>query len=203
MARTQGFGSWIASALGALAVMSFSAVGAGACEMSVVGKELWLRGHIVSGDQFKFHDLIDNAGLGRIVAVHLDSPGGDIYSAGEIARQIRTAGLSTVVDASQHRCASSCTIIFVGGVRRIYRNADRVGGLSNGHGFKGLGFHEGAYSGQSGAGSFSSAATSLMVALYQELGVPGAAGLVDNAPPEAIYGLSGPLALKLGIATNR
>jgi len=202
MARTQGLGSKIASVVGALALFASVSISARACEMSIVGKELWLRGHIVSGDQIRFHELIDNAGANRIVAVHLDSPGGDIYSAGEIARQIRTAGLSTVVDASQHMCASSCTIVFIGGVRRIYRNAGRVGGLSNGHGFRGLGFHEAAYSGQSGAGSFSSAATSLMVALYQELGVPSAASLVDHAPPEAIYGLSGPMALKLGIATN-
>lgn len=203
MARILSLGSRIVSALGALVVMSCSGVAARACEMSVVGKDLWLRGHIVSGDQFRFHDLVDGAGPGRILTVHLDSPGGDIYSAGEIARQIRTASLSTVVDASQNMCASSCTIIFAGGVRRIYLHADRVGGLSNGHGFKGLGFHEGAYTGQSGAGSFSSAATSLMVALYQELGVPSAASLVDHAPPEAIYGLSGPMALRLGIATSR
>ena len=169
--------------------------------MSVDGESLWLRGHISAGDQHRFHDLIESAGAGRILAVHLDSPGGDIYSAGEIARQIRTAGLSTVVDAAQHVCASSCTIIFAGGVKRIYLNAERVGGLSSGSGFKGLGFHEAAYTGQTGPGSFSGEATALMVALYQELGVPGAAGLVGHAPPYAIYGLSGPMALKLGIAT--
>jgi hypothetical protein len=177
--------------------------GAQACEMSLAGNALWLRGHIDAGDQLKFHDLIDSAGAGRVSAVHLDSPGGDIYSAGEIARQIRTAGLNTVVDASQHVCASSCTIIFVGGIRRIYLNADRVGGLSSGRGFRGLGFHEAAYPGQHGAGNYSGAATALMISLYHELGVPSAANLVDYAPPEAIYGLSAEKALRLGIATNR
>ena len=203
MPRLQSLGWGIVRALGALAVISCCGVGAKACEMSVAGKALWLRGHIVSGDQIKFHELIDSAGPGRIVSVHLDSPGGDIYSAGEIARQIRTAGLVTVVDASQHMCASSCTIIFVGGVKRIYLHADHVGGLSMGRGFKGLGFHEGAFAGSSGPGSFSGEATALMVALYQELGVPSAAELVNNAPPQAIYGLSGMMALRLGIATNR
>jgi hypothetical protein len=191
----------MANAVGVIAIVSLCGVGARACEMSVAGKALWLRGHIDAGDQLKFRDLIDSAGAGRISAVHLDSPGGDIYSAGEIARQIRTAGLSTVVDASQHLCASSCTIIFVGGVRRIYLNAGRVGGLSDGRGFRGLGFHEGAYPGQ--YGSYSGAATALMVSLYQELGVPSAADLVDRASPEAIYGLSGAMALRLGIATGR
>lgn len=201
MAGIQVLGSAFANALGALAMLLFSGAGVHACEMSIAGKELWLRGHIVSGDEIKFHELIDNVRPGRITAVHLDSPGGDIYSAGEIARQIRTAGLSTVVDASRHMCASSCTIIFAGGVKRIYLHAERVGGLSSGRGFKGLGFHEGAYSGS--GGSVSGEATGLMVALYQELGVPNAADLVDHAPPNAIYGLSGPMALQLGIATTR
>ena len=203
MRRFQSLWSTIAKAAGALATVSLCAFGAQACEISLAGKALWLRGHIDAGDQLKFRDLIDSAGVGRVSAVHLDSPGGDIYSAGEIARQIRTAGLSTVVDASQHKCASSCTIIFVGGVRRVYLNANRVGGLSDGRGFKGLGFHEGALAGQFGVDSYSGAATALMISLYQELGVPGAANLVDRASPEAIYGLSGPMAVRLGIATSR
>jgi hypothetical protein len=203
MRRFQSLWSTIAKAAGALATVSLCGFGAQACEISLAGKALWLRGHIDAGDQLKFRDLIDSAGVGRVSAVHLDSPGGDIYSAGEIARQIRTAGLSTVVDASQHKCASSCTIIFVGGVRRVYLNANRVGGLSDGRGFKGLGFHEGALAGQFGVDSYSGAATALMISLYQELGVPGAANLVDRASPEAIYGLSGPMAMRLGIATSR
>ena len=203
MRRFQSLWSTIAKAAGALATVSLCGFGAQACEISLAGKALWLRGHIDAGDQLKFRDLIDSAGVGRVSAVHLDSPGGDIYSAGEIARQIRTAGLSTVVDASQHKCASSCTIIFVGGVRRVYLNANRVGGLSDGRGFKGLGFHEGALAGQFGVDSYSGAATALMISLYQELGVPGAANLVERASPEAIYGLSGPMAMRLGIATSR
>jgi hypothetical protein len=198
MRRFQSLCSTIAKAVGALALVCLCGFRAEACEMSLAGKDLWLRGRIDAGDQLKFHDFIDSAGAGRVSAVHLDSRGGDVYSAGEIARQIRTAGLSTVVDASQHVCASSCTIIFVGGVRRVYLNADRVGGLSGGRGFKGLGFHEGAL-----ADSYSAAATALMISLYQELGVPSAANLVDRASPEAIYGLSGAMAMKLGIATSR
>jgi len=203
MRRFQSLRSTMANAVGAIAIVSFCGFGAQACEMSVAGKALWVRGRIDAGDQLKFHDLIHGAGAGRVSAVYLDSPGGDIYSAGEIARQIRTAGLSTVVDASQHVCASSCTIIFVGGVRRVYLNADRVGGLSDGRGFKGLGFHEGALTGQYGVDSYSGAATALMISLYQELGVPSAADLVDRASPDAIYGLSGAMALRLGIATSR
>ena len=187
----------------ALSLFTLARVDAHGSEISLAGKSIWLTGHILSGDQYKFRDVIEHAGAGHVAAVYLDSPGGDIYSAGEIARQIRSAGLSTVVDASRHRCASSCTIIFVGGVRRFYRNAESVGGISAGRGFRGLGFHEGAVSGQSGPGSFSGMATGLMVALYHELGVPNAATLVDYAPPEAIYGLSGAMAMKLGIATDR
>ena len=203
MRRFQSLGLTIAKAVGALAIASLCGSGAQACQMSLAGKALWLRGHIDAGDQLRFRDLIDSAGAGGVSTVHLDSRGGDIYSAGEIARQIRIAGLSTVVDASQHVCASSCTIIFVGGVRRVYLNADRVGGLSDGRGFRGLGFHEGALTGQYGPDTYSGAATALMISLYQELGVPGAANLVDRASPEAIYGLSGAMAMRLGIATSR
>jgi len=189
------------SSVAALAVVSLCSWDSQASEMSVAGKSIWLRGHIVAGDQDRFRDLIASAR--SISTVHLDSPGGDIYSAGEIARQIRLAGLSTVVDASRQVCASSCTIIFVGGVKRIYLNADRVGGLSTGRGFKGLGFHEATYPGQSGTGNVSSAATALMISLYGELGVPAAGGLVAQAPPQLIYGVSAETALKLGIATSR
>ena len=202
MARLKGLCSKIAKAIGALAIASLFGFGAQACEMSLTGSVLWLRGHIDVGDQFKFHDLIDSASASRVLDVYLDSPGGDIHSAGEIARQIRAAGLNTVVDASQQVCASSCTIVFAGGIRRIYLNADRVGGLSDGRGFRGLGFHQGALSGQYGPESYSGAATALMISLYQQLGVPSAANLVEYAPPQAIYGISGATALRLGIATN-
>jgi len=203
MARLQGLRPKIVNAIGAVAIVSLCGFGAQSSEMSLAGSALWLRGHIDVGDQFKFHDLIDSASAGRVLDVYLDSPGGDIYSAGEIARQIRAAGLNTVVDASQQVCASSCTIIFAGGIRRIYLNADAVGGLSSGRGFRGLGFHEATDPGQYGAGGYSGAATALMISLYHELGVPSAANLVDYAPPQAIYGLSGAMALRLGIATSR
>jgi hypothetical protein len=203
MRRFQRLGLRVAQAVGALAIASLCSFGVQACEMSLAGKSLWLRGRIDAGDHLRFRDLIDSARADGVSTVYLDSRGGDIYSAGEIARQIRTAGLSTVVDASQQVCASSCTIIFAGGVRRVYRNADRVGGLSSGRGFRGLGFHEGALAGQYGPDTYSGAATALMISLYEELGVPGAANLVDRASPEAIYGLSGAMAMRLGIATSQ
>ena len=202
MGRLQRLGSAIANVLGALAVVCFSCAGAGASEMSIAGNGLWLRGHIVPGDQVKFRELIDNAVQGRIAVVHLDSPGGDIYTAGEIARQIRSAGMTTVVDASRDICASSRAVIFAGGVKRVYLHAGRVGGLSTGRGFKGSSFHEAVVSDLAGGGSLNGEATAVMVARFRELGAPDAAELVDYAPPCAIYGLSGPMALELGIATT-
>ena len=41
-----------------------------------------------------------------------------------------------------------------------------------------------------------------MIGYFYEFGVPQAAGLVDNAPPDAIFGLSAASAMSLGIATT-
>ena len=66
MRRFQSLRSTMANAVGAIAIVSLCGFGAQACEMSLAGKALWLRGHIDAGDQLKFHDLIDSAGAGRV-----------------------------------------------------------------------------------------------------------------------------------------
>jgi hypothetical protein len=171
-----------------------------ACEMSVSGSMLTISGEIRQGDEFRFRDFLKELGTVRVVS--LNSGGGDIISAGEIGRQVRAAQLTTVVDAARQVCASSCTIIFAGGLRRIYLHAERVGGLARHAGFKGLGFHQGSEPGMFGHMVYSGSGTSAMIALYNELGVPNAAHLVDSSSPETIYGLSASRALALGIATN-
>jgi hypothetical protein len=184
-------------ALGAI----LSASHALSCELSVTGSSIAIFGEIRPGDDYKLREFL--AGEPSISGVSLNSPGGDIQAAGEMGRVIRERGLDTFVDAARATCASSCTILFAGGRHRFYVNADRVGGLTVHRGFKGLGFHQASNPGNVGqAASYNAAATVLMQSYLQELGVPAAARLVENSPPEMIYGVSGASALALGIATD-
>ncbi len=183
--------------LAALAVSSVSAPSQ-AAEFSVSGASLWLRGDIQPGDQFRFQQALARPEGTHVRQVNLASSGGSIQAAQEIGRQIRAAGLTTVVDAARDRCASACSLIFLSGARRIYLHADGVGGISHSASFLGLGFHQGA---QGGTHSYSGEGTAQQIAICHEFGLPQAAQLVENAPPSAIYGLSGGTALSMGIAT--
>ena len=135
--------------------------------------------------------------------VNLNSGGGKIEPAGDIARLIRAHGLATLVDGAHAKCASACTVIFAGGVRRYYANAQ---GLSEGpmskSSFVGLGFHQGNSKLSLEGNKYSGRATAMMISFYYELGMSRAAELVDKAPPERYYRISGPTALAMGIATS-
>lgn len=54
-------------------------------------------------------------GRGRVLAVELDSPGGNIFAARGLARLVAEAGLATHAEA---RCFSACTLVFAAGARR-------------------------------------------------------------------------------------
>jgi hypothetical protein len=182
-------------ALAALAIGAMAAPSK-ACEISVSGSALSLRGEIQPGDQYKFRDFL--AGSGGVRQVYLASGGGSIQAAEEIGRQIRAAGLTTVVDAARDRCASACSLIFLSGAHRIYLHANAASGVSTSSAFLGLGFHQGA---QAGTHGYSGDGTAQQIAICHEFGLPQAAQLVEKAPPSAIYGLSGEAALSMGIAT--
>jgi len=192
----------IACSAALMGMAAVSAAPAKACELSLTGKVLKLSGRIASGDQYLFQDFLQKLGDAKIAAIRLNSPGGSIAAAGEIARLVRAQKWTTVVDGSSTVCASSCTIIFVSGVDRVYLNAPNGGGLLGQRGFHGLGFHQGSVRGETVGHAYSGEGTAQMMAFYDEFGVPGAATLVDKAPPEAIYGLSRQQALALGIATR-
>ncbi|MCK8484430.1 hypothetical protein MUY21_10305 [Aliiroseovarius sp. S2029] len=57
-------------------------------------------------------------------AVHLDSPGGNIFEARGVAKLIVSAGLDTHVAQT---CSSACTIIFIAGARRTAHPDARLG----------------------------------------------------------------------------
>jgi hypothetical protein len=196
-----GRGLWIfCAALTASAASMFWAP-AGAVELSASGSSMTVSGSINQGDEFQFEEFLKKAGA--ITTVRLDSGGGNIYSAGVMARLIRSRGMTTVVDASRQKCASACTILFAAGVRRYYLNAASLGGgLVACQGFRGLGFHQGASPRRTGASRYSGEGTAQMIALLYEFGASSAAGLIDNSSPDSVYRPSESQAIQLGIATH-
>ena len=166
------------------------------------GATITLAGAIVGGDEFKFRDMLKAAGGGAVEIVNLNSDGGDIAPAGEIGRLIRTRRLATLVDGMRAKCASACTVIFAGGVRRYYINAETLseGPMSNSN-FIGLGFHDGNSQLALAKNKYSGRASAQMIGFFYEFGIPRAAALVTKAPPEQLYRISGQTALAIGIAT--
>jgi hypothetical protein len=73
-------------------------------------------GRIEPGTASTFADFIE-ANSGKAKSVWLNSPGGSVADALAMGRAIRSARLETVVPANTY-CASSCPLVFVGGVAR-------------------------------------------------------------------------------------
>ncbi len=172
-----------------------------AIEISQKGSVAAVSGPIRNGDEFILRDFLARPEARQIRVVSLNSPGGRILPAREMARMIRKAGLTTMVDAARGACESACTGLFVAGVRRHYLNA---GAIPDGEGRRGagLGFHEGNSNRSAGGRGYSGAATAEMTNIYYEMGVSGAAALVTRSAFDRMYRVSGPTALSLGIATS-
>ena len=183
------------------ALTLLGAAPAAAADFTVSGKVLVLSGPILREEWNRFRYALEREGEGAVSLVVLRSPGGDINSAGEIGRIIRAHRLTTLVDGASSACLSACTIVFAGGAQRIYLNPPGAGGLTTSHQVRGLGFHQG-HTGRY-ADAYTNGGPSTMVKFFfNEFGVPAAADLVDKAPPDAIYLLSGQEALARGVATR-
>ena len=168
-----------------------------AMDMSVRGSRAVLSGSIKPGDEFKLRSLLT---ANKITIIELSSPGGFIDPAKEMARDIRKAGLTTLVNAANARCASACTGLFVAGQRRHYVNSDfkdRLDGKK-----AGLGFHAGNAFNATGRRAQSGPATASMINLYYEMGAPAAADFAQNAPASGMFYISGATAMSKGIATS-
>lgn len=159
-------------------------------------------GHIKNGDENTFKRLLASIPKGEVKGVVLHSGGGFVHAAGEIGREIREKGLTTVVDASSVSCVSACTILFAAGTQRVYLNAGGVKDGATADARKGLGFHEGSSSTSRDPNHYSGAGTAQVIAFFYEFGVSGAAALATKAPPESVYMVSGPTALQIGLATR-
>lgn len=94
-----------------------------AAELEIKDRSIHLSGEILPDDELKFSDSIK--ANPNLLAVELDSRGGDVYTAMQIGNLTRRNKLNTVAVGE---CLSACTVIFISGRER---------GISEGH----IGFH--------------------------------------------------------------
>lgn len=174
-----------------------------ALDMRISGNTITLSGGIADGDEYKFKELIESPPGQSVRVVRLNSGGGKIAPAGEIARLIRKRGLATLLDAGSNRCGSACTVLFAGGASRHFVNGQGIqDGAVPKSSFRGLAFHEGSNPLSLAKNRYSGRATGEMIGFYYEFGVSAAKDIITKAPPEGFYQISGPTALSLGIATS-
>lgn len=89
------------------------------------GDTLIARGRIDRTTLQRFESALLRHG-DRVTTVRLDSPGGSVNDALNLADRIREAKLHTLVDADDY-CASSCPLVLAGGVERRVHRAATVG----------------------------------------------------------------------------
>ncbi len=142
---------------------------------------LLVRGPIVTGDGKRFRDALDSAAAQhpdhRMRMVALDSPGGVVVDALEMARAIYARGLATILPAN-FICVSACVIVFAGGNQKIFSSAARVGvhGVSQANGEQNVS---------------ALATTTNMAKTYAALGVPdGVIGRMVITAPEDVSWLT-------------
>lgn len=168
------------SALAAsLALTALTALPARAATVTLDGANtggdiLALRGAIVAGDADRLREAVSasNRGGRRVGAVRLDSPGGLVGEAFDVALTLRKASLPTVV-TNGSTCASACFVVFAGGSPRYASRAARIG------------VHSASEKGDETPGS--SKTTLVMARALHELGVPdGILGRMAVTAPDDI-----------------
>ncbi len=85
------------------------------------------RGPIVKGDTARLEQALASVPSGtRLLALALDSPGGNVLEGEQLARQIRSRGLSVVIP-SNSQCVSACFLLFAAAVHRFTATDALVG----------------------------------------------------------------------------
>jgi hypothetical protein len=138
-----------------------------------------LEGEIVEGDADSFNQVVQRADNGgrEIMLVRLDSPGGRISEAADMAKTIRFKKMATAVSGTS-KCASACFILFAAGTVKYVNSGASVGvhGASDEAGNETV---------------RSNAATISMARLVKDLGVPpGIIGQMVVTPPDRMVWLT-------------
>jgi hypothetical protein len=138
-----------------------------------------LTGEIVPGDAEALKSLIKKANdTGKLVAsIRLDSEGGNLGEAVEIAAVVQFGKLNTVI-VSNAKCASACFVVFAAG-------AEKYANYSSTIGVHGASDQQGRETVTAGA------ATVVMARVIKQLGVPaGIIGKMVVTPPDQMVWLS-------------
>lgn len=160
-----------------------------------------LRGRFDAGDDKLFAQFLAQPRAQKIRLLWLHSPGGYLEPGLAIGRIVRRSGIATAVDANSAYCDSACTLVFVGGVRRHYVNAQGL--LEGQSSLSGLGFHGSFTRGNAiNPAMRSDKGTQQMIDFYRAMGSPGAIELMRRAAISTLYRPNGATALKLRIATS-
>ncbi|WP_428029335.1 hypothetical protein [Ancylobacter sp.] len=93
-------------------------------ELAADGR-LTATGTITPGTAERFAAEVERRGS-YVKTVVLNSPGGSVQDALAMGRLIRDKGFATEVGADAH-CASSCPLVFAGGVKRVARKGASIG----------------------------------------------------------------------------
>lgn len=83
-------------------------------------------GTITPGTADAFAEFLASERAKSVTEIVLHSPGGSVIDAADMARMIRDAGLDTRILADGY-CASSCPLVFAGGVKRFADATSWVG----------------------------------------------------------------------------
>lgn len=135
--------------------LQFEQVPTSATEMMLGG-----RGPIVKGDAGRLEQALAAVPPGRrLVALALDSPGGNVVEGEQLAHLIRSRGLSVVIP-SNSKCVSACFLLLAASPRRLAASDALVG------------VHSASEDGEETGTSL--AVTTLMARAAAELGIPPA-----------------------------
>jgi hypothetical protein len=84
---------------------------------------VFVSGDLIVGDSQRFEKIVR---LKAKVVVFFDSDGGSVLEGLSIGEIIRLKGLATVV-ANDSRCASSCALAWLGGIKRYAGSQSKIG----------------------------------------------------------------------------
>lgn len=180
------------------------ALPAQAITLTQKGEAVHLKGLIEPGAFVILREFLARPEAKNLRVIYLDSGGGKVEDATQMARDIRKAGLVTAFDGTK-KCMSACTLLFAAGTQRHYFNHAKVRDelLDDYKGRAGLGYHQAHNKGISGKErNYSGRGSQLMTNGYYEHGSAKAAEFMTKAGQNQMYLVSGPTALANGIATS-
>lgn len=92
-----------------------------AMDFTLIGSTLILSSGVVDNDLARVKDSLDPSRV-KLIVLH-NNKGGDLWNALRIGERIRESGVDTTISGL---CQSACGLIFLGGVKRTYSDAQPI-----------------------------------------------------------------------------